>query len=590
MKKTTLAAYATLVCAVALASWPSVKNRLDAAGLQTYAGLGAEPTVRIGLNQDAATVTVRSDQPFTVEKQRARSVKVSTALTIGAGTTGPVSKSSLESRAIVELDDGRVLVLPTSTKIRMEPGSARLDVGGKTYRGVIEIFGNSKNSFTVVNELPLEDYLLGVVPNELSPITFGQLEALKAQSVAARTYIVRNLGQYNGDGFDICNTDACQVYNGASTEHPLSSQAVRETRGAIAIYGGRPINALYSSTCGGRTENAENIFQDKTPYLVSTLCEYKHPEPHAFAAGQVIADYDDAVLRVAGVANYTDLGRFLGIKVTAEPRAANREDLARFIRSTFYPTVKVRSDLEFLAEQGILSMTMDLPTKTVLNRVIDKKSAFEWQQGVLTSWDGQTMNMLVGNQPRTFRLGPQAPIFARVGDDRVAMKDGTWIGGELFDFRAAGDVIQFAVYRRNYVNPTADRYSRLAQWQTHKTRQEIDTAFQPLNIGAVKGMRVIERGPSERPIRTEISGTRGAQIVRALRLRSLLGLRDSLFYFDEERNANGELLGISFFGTGWGHGVGMCQVGAFGMALDGATFDQILKKYYQGIDIAQAYR
>ena len=146
-----------------------------------------------------------------------------------------------------------------------------------------------------------------------------------------------------------------------------------------------------------------------------------------------------------------------------------------------------------------------------------------------------------------------------------------------------------AVYRRNFVNPSADRYSRLAMWQTHKTRQELETAFRPLNLGQIQGIRILERGASERPINTEIIGARGRTVVRALRLRTLLGLRDSLFYFDEERNAKGELIGMSFYGRGWGHGVGMCQVGAFGMALDGATFEQILKKYYQGIEIQRMY-
>jgi stage II sporulation protein D len=580
-----------VVCVAAIVFGPAADSRAAAgAALQTYAGLPSEPVVRIGLNQDAATVTVRSDQPFTIERQRTRTAKMSIALAVAGNPAGPVAKANLEYRAIVELDDGRVLVLPQSSKIRLTPGPARLETGGRTYRGTLEIFGNGRNTFTIVNELPLEEYLLGVVPNELSPITFSQLEALKAQAVAARTYIVRNLGQFRRDGFDICNTDACQVYFGAGTEHPLSDQAVKETRGVIGVYAGRPINALYSSTCGGRTEAAENIFEEKTPYLSSTVCEFKHPEPRAFTAGQFVEDYEDAVLRVAGVSNYTELRRFLGIAGTGEPRAGTRDDLARFVRETFYPNVKASSDLEFLAEQGILSTTKDLPMKTVLFRIIDKKSAFEWQLGVLTSWDGDTLKMLVGNSPRSFKLGAGAPIFARIGDDRVAMKDGGWIGGELFEFRAVSDTIQMAVYRRNFVNPSADRYSRLAMWQAHKTRQELDTAFQPLNIGGLKGIRVIERGPSERPVRTEISGTRSVQIVRALRLRSLLGLRDSLFYFDEERNANGELLGINFYGTGWGHGVGMCQVGAFGMALDGATYDRILKKYYQGIDLSVAYK
>jgi stage II sporulation protein D len=86
-----------------------------------------------------------------------------------------------------------------------------------------------------------------------------------------------------------------------------------------------------------------------------------------------------------------------------------------------------------------------------------------------------------------------------------------------------------------------------------------------------------------------VRGTAGKTSLRALRLRALLGLRDSLFYFDEERNARGDLLGMTFYGTGWGHGVGLCQVGSFGMAMDGALYDEILKTYYTGIDLKKMY-
>src|SRR5262245_576950 len=199
------------------------------------------------------------------------------------------------------------------------------------------------------------------------------------------------------------------------------------------------------------------------------------------------------------------------------------------------------------------------------------------------------MKITVNGQPKEFKLSADAPIYQRIGDERLPMRQGSWIGGELIDFRAMGDTIQMLVYRINFANPAADRYSRLALWQTHKTRQELDTAFKPLNIGAIQNIRVIGRGPYERPLSTEIVGTAGRATVRALRLRTLLGLRDSLFSFDIERNAQGEVLGMTFFGRGWGHGVGMCQVGAYGMALDGATYEQILKKYYKGIELKKLY-
>jgi len=376
---------------------------------------------------------------------------------------------------------------------------------------------------------------------------------------------------------------------GAGTEDPLATQAVRETRGMIATYNGQPINALYSSTCGGRTESAENIFQEKLPYLVSVMCEFKHPEPMKFASTRIVQDYRDAVLATAGVSNFTQFRKFAGLNGAGEPPSMAVEPLATWLRTNFYPNVKPGSDLEFMVEQGILPGSGTAQLRDVLFRLIEKKGTFEWQQGVLTQWDGKTMKLNVGGRIVDYQVRPDALFFFRMGDERTAMKEGSWIGGELLEFRSVEGVIQMAVYRKNWVNPAADRFSRLAEWQVHKTRQEIESAFAPLNLGEIRSIRVIERGPSERPVNTEITGVRGKTTVRALRLRTLLGLRDSLFYFDEERNSKGDLIGMSFYGQGWGHGVGMCQVGAYGMALDGATYDQILKKYYTGIDLKKSF-
>jgi stage II sporulation protein D len=549
-----------------------------------------EAVVRVGLSQNASTVTVRSTRPFAVQQHRTGTATFRAVVTLPPAATRKVlDRSDLQTRMVIEIDGGQLLVVPMSTRVRIEPGGAPIEIENRTYRGRVDVFGNPRNTFTVVNELGVEDYLLGVVPNELNPTTFRQLEALKAQAVAARTYVQRNLGQSDKDGYDICATDACQVYMGSGTEDPLATQAVTETRGVIATFGGKPINALYSSTCGGRTEDAENIFGEKVPYLVSTICEYRHPEPVPFSSSRSFPDWKDAVLGVAGVANFADARRFMGLAGQGEPPSMEANALAAFIRRSFYPTVQTGSDRDFLAGQGILSSASELPAREILFRLIDKKGAFEWQQGVLVSWDGHTLNLLVNGQPRAFTLASDAPVYQRVGDERLAMRHGAWIGGELMDFRAASDTIQMVVYRINFANAAADRYSRLALWQSHKTRQELDAAFRPLNIGRFTDMQVIERGPSERLVRTEVDGSSGHQTVRALRLRALLGLRDSLFSFDIERNSAGEVIGMTFYGRGWGHGVGMCQVGAYGMALDGATYEEILKKYYNGVELKKLY-
>ncbi|MBP3820735.1 SpoIID/LytB domain-containing protein [bacterium] len=144
------------------------------------------------------------------------------------------------------------------------------------YRGEIHLVSSSHNGkFYIVNSLPLEDYLKGVVPNEM-PVHFG-LEALKAQAVAARNYVLSPRVKANPN-YDVVDSVASQVYFGANTEKELSSKAVEETRGIVALYNWDLILALYSSTAGGYTESYENAFSDpltkkfpaeSKPYLIA---------------------------------------------------------------------------------------------------------------------------------------------------------------------------------------------------------------------------------------------------------------------------------------------------------------------------------
>ncbi len=130
------------------------------------------------------------------------------------------------------------------------------------YRGYIELIKSSKDEskFSVVNVISLRDYLRGVVPNEM-PVRFG-LEALKAQTVAARNYaIAPRIKAYQE--FDLCDSVACQVYFGANTEDELSDRAIAETDSIIAVdKADKPILALYSSTAGGYTESYSLAFSD----------------------------------------------------------------------------------------------------------------------------------------------------------------------------------------------------------------------------------------------------------------------------------------------------------------------------------------
>jgi len=153
------------------------------------------------------------------------------------------------------------------------------------YHGVLEITPrtNKQNTFFIVNLLDLESYLKGVVPNEM-PVRFG-LEALKAQSVAARNYVLTPRTRSYKE-FDVDDSVASQVYFGANTEMPLSSRAVNETEGLVALHGWELILAQYCSTAGGYTESFENAFSDpKTKDFPSKPKPYLVGRPDIYSVG-----------------------------------------------------------------------------------------------------------------------------------------------------------------------------------------------------------------------------------------------------------------------------------------------------------------
>lgn len=145
--------------------------------------------------------------------------------------------------------------------------------GGARYSGQIRVWKGEKGLY-VVNELPLEDYVESVVAAEVG--SNWEIEALKAQAVVARTYAVykKNALSNQGTIYDLTSSVLHQVYNG-NNSHSKITIAVRSTEGEILTYNGLPIEALYHSTCGGKTENPEEVFGRKVPYMrsVESRCD-----------------------------------------------------------------------------------------------------------------------------------------------------------------------------------------------------------------------------------------------------------------------------------------------------------------------------
>ncbi len=152
--------------------------------------------------------------------------------------------------------------------LRAEPGGF-VRVNGRDYRGDVVLL-RDRAGVTAVNRLGIEDYLAGVVSAESGIKSVGDVEALRAQTIVARTYALRNVGRREAIGFDLYASVEDQVYGGVGAETALGREAVAFTRGQVVTYQGELVDAFYSSTCGGRTSIGTEIFKGANrPYLRS---------------------------------------------------------------------------------------------------------------------------------------------------------------------------------------------------------------------------------------------------------------------------------------------------------------------------------
>ena len=162
-------------------------------------------------------------------------------------------------------ESGAFAVLPG-----LEEGVAAVTTlnGGNKYRGGFRFERINGGASTVVNVVDLEDYVKGIIPYEMS--ASWPLEALKAQSVCARTYSIYNTqgrSKHSGDHFDLCTTTHCQVYRGIGSANDNSDRAVEETTGQLAYYNGKVSDAVYYSSNGGASEDAVNVWTSDLGYL-----------------------------------------------------------------------------------------------------------------------------------------------------------------------------------------------------------------------------------------------------------------------------------------------------------------------------------
>ena len=534
-------------------------------------------------------------------------------------------------------------------------------LNGKAYRGRLEVFVNSRGSLTVVNVVPLEEYLLGVVPSELS---LPQLEAQKAQAVAARTYAVANLNNYGSKGFDLVPTVWSQVYKGVAIETRMGTQAVNETRGLVATYNGKPINAYYTSTCGGRTENSENIFDTAEPYLRGVECSLegrRQFEPFLIKTVRQPAKLRDngnvelvrlmSLLAVNGFSlttnQFTDewfedsptegeMSNWLNNLAPKFGRAfpnVNKEttkptELARLLAGMIYTPGAAdtllsdsdvnyylsfddaaeipkdrRADVAMLLRDGFFTLHADMTLKPnkpltrasmlrLVRQIYDKKKWMPSLQSGTTkaTVDGKLV-LRSGKTERQVAIRPDVFLFRQFGAESYPVKEAALVGGESVRFQtdAAGSVAYLEIEPTS--GPTSpENMSPFTNWSTTLSSSAVQARLSRYvrGIGTLFDVNIKQKGYSRRAFELEIIGSNGVKTLKGGKIRSALRLNEQLFVINK-RYSGTQATSYTFTGRGWGHGVGMCQYGAYGLAKMGEKYDAIIKHYYSGVDLTKAY-
>jgi len=562
-----------------------------------------------------------------------------------------------ESHPLWILINNQLIPLTEKTSLFFIPLSSQsyLSYGGTSYRGVL-VVKQSPKGVALINVLNLDEYLKGVVPSELSPYQYGELEALKAQAVAARTYALKNMGRFEALGFDLDDTQSTQVYKGLQAEHPLSSRAVDETGGWVARYQGQLINALYTSTCGGLTENVENVFGGSpSPYLQSVECTTELSPEWTLKTGTVLRpvvwmgrDISREVALLASLkvipSEIRDPAFFRTLVTAGEAAEWLRRALALFgkdkelaispdkpltasafaelaveafawqdrvknllLKKEVEAAMKGASRLRgeerkaaaYLAGEDFVPASLDLADQghiltkaelaVILARILASEKPY-LQSGTFSRLDKGQAEIIQNGIKKSWPLAADPYLLRNVEGDLFFESELVLEGGESVRFLELNGAVLMLEASAPNPSPVLDKDSPYNRWQLRLSHAELErrvNLYYPL--GRLVDVVPRKRGVSPRVTELLVAGEDDQVAVSGLKVRWALGLRDTWFTVDREYDEHGLISHFIFTGRGWGHGVGLCQVGAFRMAQVGARFEAILKKYYRGITIDKIY-
>ncbi len=262
-------------------------------------------------------------------------------LTVFFVRTGPA-----EDTIRVLMHEGPSATLPSGEVESIDQLTGKVLINNQAYTGELSII-KDKNGLFVINTLPLEEYVEGVVASETGKD--WEMEALKAQAVISRTYAqyfrTRNLKK----DYHLTSSVLHQLYKGKNTD-PFITYVVKETEGEILTFGNLPAKAFFHATCEGKTELPEEVWQERYPYLTSVDCNSKNT-PYSnwqrkFSLDEVSTALGTGHIQDISIASYTATGRVSTLRVLIESTAGETSkgvratDLRRLLGYKRLPSTK----------------------------------------------------------------------------------------------------------------------------------------------------------------------------------------------------------------------------------------------------------
>ena len=510
-----------------------------------------------------------------------------TGYTVGTGTAFSGSKSITSSALTVKLvndafqvsdtDSGSVLYTSAAgaDHIAIRPNSTLTWFKGYKWHGDFVYRRASNGSITVINYVGVEDYVKGVLPYEIDPD--WPAEAQKAQAVCARSFA---LGTHkHGDEYDLCNTTNCQVYLGANRATEASDAAADATKGETLSYNGSSVIGYFYSSDGGATEDAANVWGGDYAYLKGKADPYEDPSKDRWTVTLTA----DEIQQKVNAAGYS-IGKVANVQVTKRTATDNVNEVTvtdtsgksvTISKSSVRTVFGLKSIRYTITPVGGSGNKTSLQVKASTHNVkVNGKSVSP--QGYYIVNGTQYGNNYFKLRDIAYLLSGTKGQFNVRWDkenERILLTSGTayeTVGGELADSSTAVEKIGKStstivldgeeIALDGYIINGNNYYKLRDIGKAIGFDVDFDNASSTVLVKTTS-----DYSGDDEDTNSGNSGNTGSNTTPTVTNPT----------------------SYTFSGSGWGHSVGMSQWGAYAMAQKGFTYDQILKFYFTGIEIAE---